>query len=86
VILRLVEEFRYPVRPRIWLDVGTCEGDSPAHYLEQTRGLRQTLLSKGWQEGQTLAYHEIEDGTHSEAAWAARFGAVLAFLFPKRAG
>jgi predicted alpha/beta superfamily hydrolase len=85
VILKLVQEFRYPVRPRIWLDVGTCEGDTPEHCLQDTRALREALTAKGWHEGQTLAYHEIEDADHSELAWAARFGAVLAYLFPRRA-
>jgi predicted alpha/beta superfamily hydrolase len=82
-IVRLVEQFRSNVRPRIWLDIGTCEGDAPMQCVHDARVLRQALLDKGWIEGETLVYHEIADGTHSETAWAARFGAVLAYLFPK---
>jgi predicted alpha/beta superfamily hydrolase len=81
-ILKLVTAYRARVRPCIWLDTGTQEGDNPAQILEDTRALGNTLLAKGWREGIDLQYREIEGAGHDEGAWAARFGEVLAFLFP----
>ena len=83
-IIRSVEEFGSTLRPRIWLDVGTCEGDAPAQCVDDARALKQALVRKGWREGETLAYREFHGATHSESAWAARFGAILLHLFPRR--
>jgi predicted alpha/beta superfamily hydrolase len=84
-IIRWVQGFSAPARPRIWLDVGTAEGSSPREIVEDTQALRQALLEKGWREGVDLSYHEIEGADHSERAWAARFGSVLTYLFPRSA-
>ena len=83
-ILRRLDQFRSKARPRLWVDTGTQEGNNPQQSIADCRALREALLHKGWCEGENLRYVEIEGGTHSEGAWAARFGAVLAFLFPKR--
>jgi predicted alpha/beta superfamily hydrolase len=80
-ILHSVETYESRVRPRIWLDIGTAEGDDPGRIVEDTRVLRQLLLSKGWRERETLAYCEAEGAGHNEAAWAMRFAAALRFLF-----
>ena len=82
-ILKVVRSYRSKLRPRVWLDVGTAEGNAPQSILEDARLLREALIDKSWREGKNLEYHEIQGAPHSEAAWAARFGAVLAFLFPK---
>ena len=68
-------------RPRIWLDAGTAEGSDPRKVVEDARALREALLAKGWHEGEDLEYREFEGEGHNEAAWAARFGAVLLHLF-----
>lgn len=81
-ILRWVDEYSQKTRPRIWLDVGTAEGNEPHHIVEDTRALRNSLLHSGWSEAHNLSYHEFEGATHSEHAWAARFGSILAYLFP----
>ena len=81
-IVRIVERYGSKLHPRLWLDVGTCEGSAPEECVADARALRQALIAQGWREGETLAYHEIEGGIHSEAAWAARFGALLKYLFP----
>ncbi len=69
---------------RIWLDIGTAEGSSPAAgsnpALEQARLLRDALVAKGWREGGDLHYEEIQGARHNEAAWAARIERVLAYL------
>jgi predicted alpha/beta superfamily hydrolase len=71
-------------RPRIWLDVGTNESDSAQSVVEDTRLLRDALIEGGWRLGPDLEYREIEGAVHSETAWAARFGSVLAYLFGTR--
>jgi len=82
-ILRWVQLYTEKMRPRMWVDIGTAEG-SGAQVVEDTRALRDALVAKGWIPGNDLSYHEIAGADHSERAWAARFGAVLAYLFPPR--
>ncbi len=64
---------------RIWLDIGKREGATIKH---QVRALKEMLLANGWQDGEDLAYFEIPEATHDEAAWGSRFGSVLTFLYP----
>jgi len=64
---------------RIWLDIGKREGPRIKH---QVRALKEILLANGWHIGADLAYLEVPDAKHEEAAWAERFGDVLRFLFP----
>jgi hypothetical protein len=45
--------------------------------------LKNALIRRGWAPGIDLRYLEARDADHSEAAWAARTGAALAFLFPR---
>jgi predicted alpha/beta superfamily hydrolase len=66
-------------RPRIWLDIGTKEGPRIVQDVEQFRDI---LLEKGWRFGDDLHYERIEGAEHNEAAWAARVGPFLQFLFP----
>jgi predicted alpha/beta superfamily hydrolase len=77
-ILREVDEFAGPDRPRIWLDIGGREG---AEALSGAQALRDRLRAKGWND-EMLAYYEDRRGDHSERAWAARARKVLEFLFP----
>lgn len=83
-ILRFVDEYRGRTRPRLWVDIGTQEGDNPHQIVEDTRVLRDTLVSRGWDPGSTLSYHEVQGATHTENAWAARFGFVLEWMFFRR--
>jgi predicted alpha/beta superfamily hydrolase len=64
---------------RIWLDIGKKEGSRIKH---QVRALKEILLANGWQPMLDFAYAEIPEARHEEAAWAARFGDVLKFLYP----
>ncbi len=82
-MLRLVQSYKAPLRPKIWLDAGTEEGDSPQQILEDLRLLRNALLEKGWRDGVDLRYWEVPGARHHEHAWAARFGMVLENLFPR---
>ena len=81
VILRIVRDHVSKARQKIWLDTGSAEGENPEGNLADVRQLRDELVRKGWRENENLCYREVEQGTHSEAAWAFRFGDVLAFLF-----
>lgn len=83
-ILRSVHQYAESIRPRMWVDVGTAEGSAPQHIVDDTRALRDALLEKGWKLNDDLSYHEVDGADHSERAWAARLGAVLAYLFPPR--
>lgn len=85
-----VEMFRRlqdaPVRDvRLWLDSGTGEGDSDDNRAV-TLAARKALLAAGYEEGRHFVYHLAEGAAHTEAAWAARFPAVLRFLFPPENG
>ena len=64
---------------RIWLDIGKREGSRIKH---QVRALKEILLANGWQNNLDFAYYEFPEARHEEAAWAARFGEVLKFLYP----
>jgi predicted alpha/beta superfamily hydrolase len=84
-ILRMIRD--NPVhgeRPRIWLDIGTAEGQRPGRILRDVRLLRDLLVRKGWREGVDLAYYEDEGAYHNESAWAGRMPHVLRFLFGVR--
>ncbi len=63
---------------RIWLDVGTAEGDA----VKELRELRDALVAKGWKLDTDLNYSEAAGATHEERAWAKRVEPVLRFLFP----
>jgi predicted alpha/beta superfamily hydrolase len=80
-ILHTVASSTLGVRPRIWLDIGTAEGESTT---ADARLLRDTLTSKGWREGIDLAYFEADGAEHNERAWGDRAGPMLRFLYPNR--
>lgn len=65
---------------RIWLDIGRKEGVQIKH---QVRAMKEMLLAQGWHLGADFSYAEIPNARHEESAWAARFGEVLKFLYPK---
>ena len=83
-ILGIVESWKGTKRPRIWLDMGTNEGASPQAMIQDSRSLRDALVSKGWSEGAELQYREVRAAQHNEHAWGARLGQVLEYLFPAR--
>ena len=83
-IIRMLASHKASQRPRVWLDVGTEEGDSPHEIVDDARLLRDTLIAKGWREDADLQYAEIDGAGHNENAWGGRFGAVLEYLFPAR--
>lgn len=80
-ILALVRRFRTAARPRVWIDIGTEEGNNPGQILEEARLLRDVLQERGWREGQDLQYREYQGAGHEEGAWGHRLDDVLGWLF-----
>ena len=76
-IYRILDEAEEKPPLKIWLDTGTQEPG-----WERARELRDRLIEKGWRLYDDLQYTEAKGADHSEGAWAARFEAVLRFLFP----
>jgi predicted alpha/beta superfamily hydrolase len=64
---------------RVWLSTGTAEGEG---VVAGARRVRDALVAKGWTEGESLHYQEIEGARHSESAWAEIAPAMLHFLYP----
>jgi len=79
-ILDFVAAYDGPSDARIWLDTGTAEGDGTTT-VNNTRALRDALVSRGWELGTELIYREYEGAGHNEEAWAARFGDLLTGLW-----
>lgn len=86
-IVKFVESQRRKPKARLWLDMGTNEGNNPADAqrgIADARLLRDTLVRKGWKPNKDLKYFEAEGAEHNEKAWAARVELILTFLFPKK--
>jgi predicted alpha/beta superfamily hydrolase len=80
-VLRFVDGLAAKPVTRVWVDIGTREGDDA---VPMTRRLRDALVRKGWREDVDLRYVEAEGARHEEPAWAARAPDILRFLFPPR--
>jgi predicted alpha/beta superfamily hydrolase len=80
IILEKVRNLDTKPDVRIWIDVGTAEGD---YVVEDAGRLRDALVARGWVLGEDLLYLEAEGAGHDELAWAERVSPVLEFLFPR---
>lgn len=80
-ILAVLNDYDGPPWPRIWLDVGDSEGKRSHQDVDQ---LYKELVRNGWTPEVSVEYRMVEGGTHDEAAWAARVGDMLRFLFPAK--
>ncbi|MBC8170305.1 MAG: alpha/beta hydrolase [Anaerolineae bacterium] len=72
---------------KIYLDMGHQEvSEHPEarqkseQYTQLVRQFRDSLVAKGYSEGDNLMYREDEAGTHKEQAWARRLPDALRFL------
>jgi predicted alpha/beta superfamily hydrolase len=79
-ILQLIEAWKAVRPPQVWLDTGTVEGSNPAKVVADARLMRDALIAKGCE----LNYVEAQGHQHNEAAWSARLGGVLEYLFPAK--
>lgn len=86
-ILRYLKKTQQKPPIKIWLDIGTLEGqrtdtESGVTYaVKDVRELRNLLLSKGFRMHFDLEYMEAEGAKHNEAAWAQRVDKILLFFF-----
>jgi predicted alpha/beta superfamily hydrolase len=78
-ILSHVERAR-TTRGRIYLDVGTEEGEAT---LTNVRALRRLLRRKGYR-GDSLRHLDAEGHQHREADWGSRLPRALEFLLKER--
>ena len=78
-ILKTVAQIERKPELRIWLDIGTREGQRA---LPDARALKTALVKRGWKLGEDLSYTEVEGGGHDEVAWSQRVAPMLQFLFP----
>ncbi len=83
-IVKQVNELPAKLNLRIWLDIGTKEGSNPDSTRDDTRMLRDALISKGWKLDQDLKYMEAEGEAHNEGAWSRRADQILQFLFSSK--
>lgn len=86
-ILATVDNLKSRPPVRLWVDIGTQEGQDPQdtrEALDGARLLRDALVRKGWKQGADLQYSEAEGARHNEEAWAARVGPMLRYLFPAK--
>lgn len=81
VILKDVENLPSKPKTKIWLDIGSKEGEES---IPDTNSLKEALVNKGWQLNKDLKYLVIDGAKHNEEAWANRFDKILEFLFPKK--
>jgi predicted alpha/beta superfamily hydrolase len=79
-IVKTVEALPAKTAQRIWVDMGTREGEEA---LVAVHRLRDSLIAKGWKPGADLRYLEVERGGHDETSWAARVEPMLRFLYGK---
>lgn len=85
-IVHYAEALNSKPKTRIWLDMGTKEGqtaEQAQQSVSDARLLKETLQKKGWKSGKDLSYFEAEGAEHNETAWAARVEQILKFLFPR---
>jgi predicted alpha/beta superfamily hydrolase len=85
-ILKEVRKLRSKPDLKIWLDIGTSEGDNPQTTVRNVRELRDLLVGHGFEVGQDLRFLEHEGAGHNEKAWGYRMRDALMFLFPPSSG
>jgi predicted alpha/beta superfamily hydrolase len=81
-ILREVRKLRGSLPQKIWLDIGTCEGQNPDACVKNAEELAEALIAKGWNPEQDFKFVEDYGAGHDEKAWGYRMRDALKFLFP----
>jgi predicted alpha/beta superfamily hydrolase len=87
IIVRDVLTLKTKPRLRLWVDIGTSEGQDELDSIQtadDARLLRDALLAKGWKTASDLSYTEIPGAQHNEPAWAQRVEPILKYLFQKK--
>ena len=76
-LLRYAERTAPRLPARIYLDVGTAEGEEA---VADARALREILTRPGFARCSELSWVEEEGAGHDEAAWGRRFREAMPFL------
>jgi predicted alpha/beta superfamily hydrolase len=66
---------------KIWLDMGTEEGQEPAIMLQDAKDLAKALEIQGFEHFRNLAFHIAPGAGHNEPAWAQRIEHPLRFFY-----
>lgn len=80
LILRNAKELKSKPALRIWLDIGTDEGQ---RFVDDVKELRNAFVKKGWVLNSDLVFFEAKGSGHNEEAFARRAEPMLKHLFPK---
>jgi predicted alpha/beta superfamily hydrolase len=69
---------------RLWVDVGTSEGEATQHqaFVDGVRRLESIFVKSGMTAGKDYQLTVIPGAEHNEKAWSERFEKVLMFLYP----
>jgi len=62
---------------KFYIDAGTRDDG-----LDDTLGMRDAMLGKGYKENVDLMFYQAEGGRHNEASWSARVDRPLMWFFP----
>jgi len=82
IIVRNMKDLKTKPALRIWLDIGTGEGQRA---VDDAKELRNAFVKKGWVLNSDLIYFEAKGSGHNEQAFAQRAEPMLKHLFPKQA-
>lgn len=81
---RILEDAqRVPKNLKIWVDVGTQEGEHPQSMVRNAHALVHVFERQGYQHFVNLAFHVAEGATHHEHYWAERLTHPLLFFYGK---
>lgn len=83
-LLRDFEAADAPMPHRLWVDMGTLEGDTSPHDLDpgvaEARRAFSAAIARGLVVGRDVAYYEAVGYQHNETAWRQRLPSILGFL------
>lgn len=77
----LQEVPKLSVHLKIWLDMGTREGQQPQVMLKDAQDMARALEKQGFQHFKNLAFHIAEGAGHNEQAWSERIEHPLRFFY-----
>ncbi len=86
-IFEVIRKAAAPRPLKLWLDMGTDEGEVAGPLVEYNKGiadcrkLLRLLKDKGYETEHDICYEEIAGGRHHELDWAARVDRMLTFFF-----
>ena len=80
-MVRNVKELKSKPNLRIWLDIGTGEGQTA---VDDAKDLRNAFVKKGWVLNSDLIYFEAKGSSHNDNSFAQRAKPMLKHLFPQQ--